>query len=226
MPDSISGLFGALESEIRWSKLFLVPKKQNQHTINTNQYNIKQDCSSEVRWFRMGINNLNTQPIHLLPLSHPSPLHKLNFKPARKKKKLAWLPVIPELIFIRKHSMLKKGSSMHSYPVVSWHWPVMAAPCRRSWTCVCVGSSAPLWDNMLPGSVLILWAMSMADSPLVACHIVSKKQQTGLKQINKHTHTCLSKCWLSRSLPTKEVKLYLINKNRSCSVHFMPLLYV
>lgn len=26
MPDSMSGLFGAFESEIRWSKLFLVPR--------------------------------------------------------------------------------------------------------------------------------------------------------------------------------------------------------
>lgn len=44
MPDSISGLFGALESDIRWSKLFLVPEKQTKtkiYNVNIRVFFIK-----------------------------------------------------------------------------------------------------------------------------------------------------------------------------------------
>lgn len=42
MPDSISGLFGAFESDIRWSKLFLVPRIN----IKTRKYEAKYEAAA------------------------------------------------------------------------------------------------------------------------------------------------------------------------------------
>lgn len=49
MPDSISGLFGALESDMRWSKLFLVPEGQTRRTLI---YDKRQSAGKHVlkRW--------------------------------------------------------------------------------------------------------------------------------------------------------------------------------